>query len=116
MNDWVKKGVKAGVEWASEQVLGFVFDKIDLGETIDDLPQWLVDFIAVAENFLPSPLQDDIVSTFATSYSPKYDGMKLASDNCASGLSLSNPLTYGNVTNLVGKDYTEDCNYSGKKK
>ena len=116
MNDWVKKGVKAGVEWASEQVLGFVFDKIDLGETIDDLPQWLVDFIAVAENFLPSPLQDDIVSTFATSYSPKYDGMKLASDNCASGLSLSNPLTYGNVTNLVGKDYTEDCTYSGQKK
>lgn len=116
MNDWVKKGVKAGVEWASEQVLGFVFDKIDLGEMIDNLPQWLVDFIAVAENFLPPPLQDDIVSSFATSYSPKYDGMKLASDNCASGLSLTNPLTYGNVTNLVGKDYTEDCTYSGQKK
>lgn len=116
MNGWVKKGVEAGVGWASQQVLGFLFEKIDLGEKIDDLPQWLVDFIAVMENFLPPTLQDDIVSTFASSYSPKYDGMKLASDNCASGLSLTNPLTYGNVTNLVGKDYTEDCTYSGQKK
>ncbi|OWV04001.1 hypothetical protein B7992_16025 [Fibrobacter sp. UWH1] len=116
MNGWVKKGVGAGVGWASQQVLGFLFEKIDLGEKIDDLPQWLVDFIAVMENFLPPTLQDDIVSTFASSYSPKYDGMKLASDNCASGLSLMNPLTYGNVTNLVGKDYTEDCTYSGQKK
>ena len=117
MDGWVKFGVKSGIEWASQQVLGFIFDKIDFGETIDNLPQWLVDFIAVMENFLPPPLQDDIVSTFASSYSPKYDGMKLAEDNCSYGrIDLTNPLTYGNVLNLADEKGTNECTYSGQKK
>ena len=117
MGGWVKFGVEFGIEWASQQVFGIIFDKIDFGETIDNLPQWLVDFIAVMENFLPPPLQDDIVSTFASSYSPKYDGMKLAEDKCGYGrIDLTNPQTYGNVLNLADEKGTNECTYSGQKK
>lgn len=111
---WTKAAVDAGVSKAIEFVLGKYFEDFDLAKAIDALPQSIVKAISIMENFFPPILQDKVVSNFAPSFSPKYEGMDYAKDDCGIGVSVTNPFSYVNITNLSGFDHTRNCTAAGQ--
>lgn len=77
----IEKSVNHVMEWT----LGYILDWIDLGEIIDNLPDGLVAVLSYLMDVIPQNFHKELVSAFISSYSPRYSGMDVASNDCSIG-------------------------------
>lgn len=112
----IEKSVNHVMEWT----WGYILDWIDLGEIIDNLPDGLVAVLSYLMDVIPQNFHKEFVSAFISSYSPRYSGMDVASNDCSIGnyksINYKDWIGYGSdvVGSFTGSFYSnEKCVAAG---
>ena len=83
----VSGAVSKGISFATDKVVDFALSKlmgyVDIAAVMDDIPQEIVNLISFCIEVLPETFTEKLVSTFISTYSPKYNGMALATSSCS---------------------------------
>lgn len=101
--------MSTAIEAVGNFAVGLLSKYIDVAAMMDDIPDEIVSVLTVLADAVPQQLQSKIVSSFIPYYSPRYEGMKLAKNDCGIG-----GLLIDNITSPGDIQWRENCTAAGQ--